>query len=110
MMLDPEILNGIRPFSGDPEEMSPATQAILEGKSLQRVQSGAGYTTAVAVQRPRSIAKVTHNVLEEAKLAGAAFYYGWTVKGKAGPSKIEGPSIDLAMCVARNYGNCVIEI
>lgn len=106
--LEPEILDSIQSFSGSPGEMSAGEKILSEGKSLQRTQTA--YTTAIAVQKPRSITRVAHNVLEESKLAGASFYYGWSVKTKNGPVKIEGPSIDLAMCVARNYGNCVIDV
>lgn len=108
--LEPEILDNIVPFTGQPQEMNALQQSLSEGKAIQRVQTA--YTTAVAVQRPRSITKVTANVLEEAKLAGASFYYGWTVKDRATgkTNKIEGPAIDLAMCAARNYGNCAIDI
>jgi len=106
--IDPEVLDSIKPFSGLPGEAPPGEKLLDEGKALQRVQTS--YTTAIAVQKPRSIAKVAHNVLEEAKLAGASFYYGWTVKTKSGSQKIEGPSIDLAMCLARNYGNCAVDV
>ena len=102
-------LSGIQPFSGTPEEMSPAESMVLtQGKALQRVETQ--YTTAVAVQKPRSITRLLSNGLEEAQLAAGSFYYGWMAKTKSGPVRIEGPSIDLAMCVARNYGNCALDI
>ena len=99
-------LSGIQPFSGTPIEMAP--QILSEGKALQKVETK--YTTAIAVQKPRSITRLLSNVLEEARMAGASFYYGWVVKSKDGPVRIEGPSIDLAMCVARHYGNCALDI
>jgi len=105
----PEMdFTNIVPFSGTQAEMAPVERMLMEGQALQKVQTA--YTTAIAVQKPRSIARVTSNVLEEAKFAGADFYYGWIAKTKKGPVRIEGPSIDLAMCLARNYGNCVIDI
>lgn len=109
--LTPEILDAIEPFTGVPNKPDDAAMDIIaQGNALQQVKTE--YTTAVAVQKPRSLTRFTNNVLEEAKLAGAAFYYGWTAKGgKDGKtSKIEGPSIDLAMCMARNYGNCAIDV
>ncbi len=107
-LLAPEVLNSIQTFSGDPQQ-SPG-ELLSEGKAIQKVQ--AGYTTAVAVQKPRSITRVTHNVLEEAKLAGSSFYYRWEVfdKEKGRKVAIEGAAIDLTMCLARNYGNCAIDI
>lgn len=106
--LTPEVLDGIKPFSGLPEKTG--MEGILAGGgAIQRVQTP--YTTAVAVQKPRSISRVAANVLEEAKLAGSSFYYGWAANKKGGGTeRIEGPSIDLAMCLARNYGNCAIDI
>lgn len=109
-MLDTAVLDNIRPFSGTSQEMSAGERIISEGRTLQKIQTQ--YTTAVAVQQPRSIAKVTKNVLEEAKLAGAAFYYRWEILNKKTGRKsvVQGPSIDLAMCIARNYGNCAVDI
>ena len=100
-VLDPEVLNQIQPFSG-PANMEE--EAVATGNALQQVK--ASYTTAVTVQKPRSLSRVTNAVIEEAKLAKGSFYYGWKVKGGG---RVEGPSIDLAMCLARNYGNCVLE-
>lgn len=109
-VLDPEIMDKIVPFSGTREEMSPSQQLIADGGALQKVETK--YTTAVAVQKPRSISRVSANVLEEAKLAGTSFYYRWEVwdKTKGRKVPIQGPSIDLAMCIARNYGNCAIDV
>ncbi|HUU53267.1 MAG TPA: hypothetical protein VMW44_01335 [Candidatus Bathyarchaeia archaeon] len=108
--LDMEVLENIKAFSGDPQEKTTSETMLSQGMTMQKVQTS--YTTAVAVQKPRSIARVVHNVLEEAKLAGASFYYRWEVwdstKGHKVP--IQGASIDLAMCVARNYGNCAIDV
>jgi hypothetical protein len=102
-------LNAIQPFSGTVEEMSQGQALFQEGRALQRTQTA--YTTAVQVQKPRQIAGVAHNVLKEAKLAKSSFYYGWPVKNKDGSvTRVEGPSIDLAMCLARNYGNCAIDV
>ena len=107
--LDPDVLDSIEPFTGITKGMGDES-FLNEGKALQKTQTQ--YTTAIAVQRPRSISRVTKNVLEEAKLAGSAFFYRWEVKNKktGRKSTVQGPSIDLAMCVARNYGNCVVDI
>ena len=101
-------LSNIVPFSG--EEMTAAEKVMAQGGAMQRVQTA--YTTAVAVQKSRSISRITKNVLEEAKLAGSSFFYRWEVTNKRTGRKslIQGPSIDLAMCVARNYGNCALDI
>ena len=103
-----EILDKIKPFGE--ERQTEAGQILAAGKSLQRVQTP--YTTAIAVQRPRSLSKIVANVLEEATLAGRSFYYGWEVESKKTGRKqwIEGPSIDLSMCLARHYGNAAIDV
>ncbi len=104
-VLDQETLDKIKPFTGEPGPLVP-----MPGRTLQQIKTE--YITAIAVQKPRSITLVTANVMFEAKLAGAGFYYRWMVKnretGKKSP--VQGASIDLAMCVARNYGNCAVPI
>jgi hypothetical protein len=42
----------------------------------------------------------------EAELLGERAYYSWTAKGKRGRALIEGPSVDLAMVLVREWGNC----
>ena len=106
---DMDVLDGITPFAGDEQAMTGAERMLMEGAALQQVKTT--YTTAVAVQRPRSLSRVAANVLREAEMAGESFYYGWEVKNKDGSkSLIEGPSIDLTMCLARNYGNCALDV
>jgi hypothetical protein len=96
--------------SSKPSRQAPPQTALAViggGQTLQQVKTQ--YVTAVTVQKPRDIGRVRESVLSEAELAGAAFYYGWNVKGKGGKSRVEGPSIDMAMSLVRNYGNCVLE-
>ncbi len=74
------------------------------GQTLQQVKTN--YTTAISVQKPREIAAVCRSLLEEAKLGGEAFYYGWG----AGKNRIEGASVDLATAAARCFGNCAVDV
>ncbi len=74
------------------------------GQSMQRVQGN--YVTAIAVQKPRSLATVQRRLEEEATLSGEAFFYGWG----AGNDRIEGPSVKLANAAVRCYGNCSVEM
>ncbi len=69
------------------------------------VQTRTRYTTAVSVQKPRDIDKIIVAVEREAQYAGENFYYGWG----EGNDRVEGPSVGLALCVAREWGNCVVE-
>jgi hypothetical protein len=80
-----------------------------EGTSFPQVpmmRSQTQFHTAVAVQRPRNLDKVVAAVLREAEFAGDAFYYSFPMDGK----KIEGPSIGLAMAVAREWSNCAVPV
>jgi len=70
------------------------------------MRSQTQFHTAVAVQRPRNLDKVVAAVLREAEFAGDAFYYSFPMNGK----KIEGPSIGLAMAVAREWSNCAVPV
>jgi hypothetical protein len=102
--LDAAVLGEIEPFQGLPGAVG---QVVGGGGVLQKVETA--YTTAVAVQKPRSLTTVVKNVLEEARLAKSAFYYKWTVKGKR-VTTIQGGSIDLARSIARNFGNVAVDI
>lgn len=70
------------------------------------VQITTPYATAVKVPVPRVLADVEADCLEEAALAGEACFYSW----RAGGSLIEGGSIETAMIIARNFGNCVVDV
>jgi hypothetical protein len=115
-VLDPRTLEQIRIFSGvpdDPTQASAAATAVfpeLPHQALIRTQTQ--YTTAIAVQKARSIARMLSKVLEEARLAGESFYYYWEVEDRQKGRKVpvEGPSIDLAMSLARNYENCAVDV
>lgn len=75
----------------------------VEGQTLEQYRGT--YVTAVRVQKPREIVEVERKCLQEAALAGESCYYGWS----AGKDRVEGPSIELAMILARNWGNCAVE-
>jgi hypothetical protein len=78
------------------------------GTVAKRVQTG--YTTAITVQQPRSLARTTKGVLDEAAIAGSDFYYRWEIKNKktGKTSVVQGGSIELAMAIARHFGNCAV--
>jgi hypothetical protein len=92
----------VEPFTGEPE-IYPAGMGISQ---VPLMRSQTQFHTAVAVQRPRNLDKVVAAVLREAEFAGDAFYYSFPMGGK----KIEGPSIGLAMAVAREWGNCAVPV
>jgi len=71
---------------------------------VQRMQTR--YATAVSVQKARQLSDVERRIMDEARIAGDAFYYGW---GK-GKDRIEGASQELAFSLARCWGNCAVEL
>lgn len=86
-----------------------AGDLIERGDTIAQVRTP--YTTAIAVQRPRNLADVERRVLEESELIGEDGLWGWDVNEKQADGSykkkwIEGPSIELAKILHRNWGNC----
>lgn len=88
-------------FQTDPMPLAPMVE---NGGTLQRLQTQ--YATAITVQKPRSLPVIEKGVAEEAALIGEDGFYAWGV----GKNRIEGPSVELAMMIARHWGNAVIEM
>jgi len=99
---EPSPFGEVAPFTGEPETYPGG----LGAHPVPLMRSQTQFHTAVAVQRPRNLDKVVAAVLREAEFAGDAFYYSFPMGGK----KIEGPSIGLAMAVAREWGNCAVPV
>lgn len=98
--------NDVFPVAPLPVAVDTVPEGAMEGgNALRRMQDSHGFATAIAVQRPRSLAEVDKRVQEEARLLGEQAYYGWG----AGKDKIEGPTIKLAMVLARNWGNAAVD-
>jgi len=96
------ILAEVEPFTGEPGN----APAGLLPPPVPLLRSHTQFHTAMAVQRPRNLDKVVAAVLREAEFAGDAFYYAFPMGGKT----IEGPSIGLAMAVAREWSNCAVPV
>lgn len=77
---------------------------LLSDQPIQRMQTS--YATAMSVQRPRDLAVIEKAALQEAALLGADAFYAWG----AGKDRVEGPSVDLANCLVRCWGNCALEM
>ena len=91
-------------------EIVPNGQALLPARqSSGQMQVKARYTTAMVVQERRSLRVVEARLKDEASLLGAAAYYSWKGEGDSKSGLVEGGSIDLAMVVARAWGNCVTD-
>lgn len=81
------------------------------GMSMRQVRTA--YSTAIEVQRPRSLdlEQIHGCVMREFTLAADSAFYSWTVESKkTGLSLISGPSYEGAMIFARNWRNCAIEV
>ncbi len=103
-------------IDGDFEEVPNATTALQTvRRNSGALQVKTAYATAVHVQIPRDLASgrpssVLARVLREAEICGEDFIYSMTFRTKEGPSVVEGVSIDGAMIMARNYGNCATDV
>ena len=97
---EPEnIFSSVEPYTGE-----APIPPLAAPSQVPMVRTQTQYTTAVAVQKPRNLDMIVTSVLNEAKYAKEAFYYSFPMGGK----KVEGPSIGLAMAVARAWGNCAV--
>lgn len=124
-VLDGEWDEGPPPDDGQgqgDEEQNGTSMALATVRDYAPVQVRTSYTQAIAVQRPRllldlkdSSGKITTKgvvslVCEEAAVCGQDFFYSWT-QGKGEKAKlVEGVSIDGAMIMCRQFGNCATEI
>lgn len=68
------------------------------------------FVTAMRCQCPRDKEAVLEQALQEFRLGADGMYYRWTVKSKDGPKVVEGISIQGAMVLAREWGNCTYQI
>jgi len=103
-----QIYSGDRVYQAEPI----GGQLMPMAPPMPMMQSKTAYHTAVSVQRPRDLDKVVAAVKREAALAGDAFYWSWPVKNKRTGKKemLDGPSIGLAMCVAREWTNVAVPV
>lgn len=95
------------------------TEARFQGSGLTggMIKTQTEYQSAITVTKPRELKAVERRVLEEAARMGTDFIYRWRQKTKDkrldegdGKTTIEGMSIDGAMVLARNWGNCALPV
>lgn len=103
---DVQIYSGDKAYQAEPV----GGNLVPVAPGLPMMQSKTQYHTAVSVQRPRDLDKVVAAVKREAALAGEAFYWSWPVKDKGKNVILSGPSIGLAMCVAREWTNVAVPV
>lgn len=94
--------NGLAEMNPSFEGVS-ALQTIPDGGVVRR--TGNQFNTALAVTKPRNKNMIVKEAEEEGALLADDAYYAWG----EGQNRIEGPSVKLAMCAARIWGNCAVD-
>lgn len=90
-------------------DATPGEQLIAGGATVQQMQTE--YITAVSCQVPRDLDLVEKRVLAECRWEPDGLIYSWTARNSDGSrSGIEGPSIKMAMILARNWGNSATDV
>lgn len=100
-------------FDDAPSPLDLARQATAQRDQVAALSRSGGatmatrgtYSAAMQVQVPRELNKLTQRFLTECDLLGDAGIYGWG----SGKDRVEGASVELALCLARNWGNCAVE-
>jgi hypothetical protein len=88
------------------ELIQEPNRALAAAPGQTMLQMRTSYSTAMSVPKPRELNQAAKRLLQEARLAGESFYYGWG----SGKDRVEGPSVGLAMAAARCWGNCAVEM
>jgi len=109
---------GLRAGNVAPAAEDPTVEAMESlRQSSGMVQTRTTYQTAIAITKARKMGDVEAKILEEASRCGEDFVYAWRVRTTDlqkdegdGKTTIQGVSIDGAMILARNWGNCVVPV
>jgi hypothetical protein len=91
-------------IEGMSEINSASNETIMGGNNL--MQTKTDYSAAIQIQKPRKLQVVILKCEEEAAIAGDEFYYSW----RQGTEIVEGLTVGAAQAIARNWGNCAIDI
>lgn len=83
-----------------------------DGKNRDIQKAGSQHSGTIRVMRPRVPSEVEQRVCGEAAICGEDCFYSWQVTNKKTGKKdlIEGVSINGAQIIARNFGNCSVEM
>lgn len=88
------------------EEVKESSLNEVIAGSNTLMQSKTEYSAAIQIQKPRKLQNVILKCEEEAAIAGDEFYYSW----KQGKEIVEGLTVGAAQSIARNWGNCAIDV
>ena len=100
-MVNPAQRGPATPFDGEDDLPSVPADLLNSGRTLAR--SGTQYVTAMGVQKPRDLGRVIEAMKQEASYARESFFYQLPFG-----DQVEGPSIGLAVSLARAWGNCAV--
>lgn len=108
------------PRTDDGQEVMPPRGAVeLDARTAPEMASSgaiqvATFNAVITAQRvavPRDIVAVQNRLRVLASTFSDLYVYSWDVKSaQGGKSEISGPTIKLANDLAREYGNCVIDM
>jgi hypothetical protein len=85
-------------------ESASASDIVNGGNTMMQTKSD--YSAAIQIQKPRKLQNVILKCEEEAAIAGDEFYYSW----KQGKEIVEGLTVGAAQAIARNWGNCAVDV
>ena len=84
---------------------------VIARNGAMAISATDGIITAQRVAKPRNMAQILLNLKALAQASNGKYAYGWDVKNKDGTkSRVAGTSIKGAMAVAREFGNCQIDV
>lgn len=98
------MANGALVRGSDMDVSQDAVQGLQRVGGLQQVSGQ--HVKSIAVMKPRTLTKVQESFLKEAAIAGESFFYAWG----DGKDRVEGPTVDCAMSLARCFGNCAVDM
>jgi hypothetical protein len=84
-----------------------AAEVLQQGRSMVQVRPN-DYCTAMMVPMPRQEEEAIKRIEAECAADPKAMLFSWPVENRAEgtTSTVEGPTIKMAMCLAREWGNC----
>lgn len=98
-----------RPSAQRAQQFAPKARdgeiEVAKGGSVKQGEYVARMAMSQAQRRDLEAVKAA--VEMEAALTADDFFYSWTVKSKDGPKLVEGISIDGALILLSNWGNCI---
>jgi hypothetical protein len=105
--------NVVPVFHGNVQDANQNGMVDLVARGETMLQQKSQYCTAIQVVKPRQLKLVQQMVLSEVELEPESCYYSWDVNDRHSPTgkkTIIGATIGLEMSIARNFGNCAIDI